>query len=394
MSDGLTGILDNARKNNSPLVVYGANCQLTEITLFALKAHGMEPDYLADGRLEYDGTKRRGLEVLSPDRLAFAYPDATVFICLTREFWTVRDMLWEKGMTGLYDATALLDTVTIEKPMFGQSAAFLRTARETHAQLVATRRGQVSLPFVNLILTERCTLNCRACNNMMPLVRDKRDYDNATLLAQARKLVDALDSAVSVHLIGGEPFLYKNLPALIRELTAFDKISQVEIVTNGTLLPKEAVLDAMAASPKAHITISEYPGIKQKTTELANLFDSREIPCDIGSFTEWRDLGEVAARGRAPAGIRNTFRDCAFKNCPTLLGGKLYRCSWSAFGTRLGLIPVAPAEYLDLDDSRLSATETRGQVKRLFIDAKALSACNFCNGGNVASPSITAAEQV
>lgn len=393
MDKQLAAVVAEAKRDFSTVVVYGANCQLTEITLHALRARGVEPAFLADGRLEYNGARRHGLEVLSPERLAAEHPDAVVFIALTREFWTVYDMLWEKGMTRLRDVAELLDAVEIDGPMFGQSASFLRTARDTHARLVATRRGQVSLPFVNFVLTERCSLNCRACNNLMPLVRDKRDYDKDKLLSYAGKLTDALDVLVSATIIGGEAFLYGGLPEIISGLSSFEKITKVEVVTNGTMIPREPALAAMAASPKVHVTISEYPGVRQKMAELTALFAERGIPCDIGNFTEWRDMGGVSRRGRTAGEIRRVFRDCAFKNCPSIVDGKLYRCSRSAFGTRLGFIPPVPAEYIDLDNPDLAAADIREKVKRLFIDAKTLSACDYCDGGDVTAPSITAAEQ-
>lgn len=386
-------LAEERRAGKAEVAVYGANCQLTELTLHALRERGITPNFLADGRLEYDGAARHGLEVLSPERLAAEHPGAAVFICLTREFWTVHDMLWEKGMTRLHDVADLLAPVKITDPMFGRTASFLRTARDTHAQLVATRRGQVSLPFANFIVTERCSLNCRACNNLMPLVRDKRDYDKDKLLCYAQKLTDALDALVSATIIGGEAFLYRDLPDVITGLARFDKILKVEVVTNGTLIPREPVLAAMAATPKAHVTISEYPGIRQKLPELTALFADWKIPCDIGSFTEWRDMGDVSNRGRTGNEIRQVFRDCAFKNCPSIVDGKLYRCSRSAFATRLGLIPPVKSEWIDLDDPASSASDIREKARRLFLDAKALSACNYCDGGNVAAPSIIAAEQ-
>lgn len=391
--ESLGKIIKEIRDSGAETVVYGANCQLTELTLHALERFGIKPACLADGRLEYDGREMHGLPVISPDKLVADHPGAHVFICLTREFWTVRDMLWERGKGNLHDVAALLAEVPISDPMFGKTASFLVTARDTHARLVETRTGGVSLPFANFIVTERCSLNCRACNNSMPLIKHKLDYAADDLLLYARRITDALDVLVSGTIIGGEPFLYTELPRIIRGLSAFDKITKVEVVTNGTLIPREDIVEAMRGTPKVHVTISKYPTVKQRIPELTALLEDNGIPCDLGNYTEWKDMGDMSNRGRNLTQMVEVFRNCTLKNCPSILGGKLYHCSRAAFGARLGFVPTAADEVVPLDDPTLSGEDIRERVRKVFFNRKTLAACNFCDGGDVASPAIIAALQ-
>lgn len=390
----MTDIFEKIRETRNPVVVYGAYSRLTEPTLFALREKGIEPLCLADGRLEVTGTRKEGLEILSPDQLVERYPDADVFICLPKEFWTVWDILAGRGMTRLHDVVDLLrDVEAPEEGMFGMSRALFVQARETHERLVSGRRGEVSLPYVNFVVTERCTLKCRACNELMPMFCQPRDYGVEALIRQGTRLLDALDVLVSATIVGGEPLLYRDLPVLIRELAKFPKIHLVDVVTNGTLLPDKPVLESMAECGKAHVVISDYGPVSKKVRELKETLTAYAIPHDSQRFTEWIDLGGTEKRNRTRLESKAVFRNCLFKMCPTILDGKCHRCARAAFGYQLGHTPASPRDYINLDDAAASAEEIRRQVQRIFLQDHYPMACDYCDGGDVAAPSIPAGEQ-
>lgn len=393
---GMLELAARIRAAGGRTVVYGARALLSEMTVRALEKLGIGPDCLADGRQDLlELGELNGLPVVGLEELAREYGDADIFICLTREYWTVRDILETKGFKAsrLHDVAGLLHGVRIAGDgMFGQSTRQLEQAVLSHKRLVETRRGRLSLPFVNMIVTERCSLNCADCNNLIPHIRDRRDYGAGALLEQMSRLMGGIDSLVVGSVIGGEPFLYPELAGLIRGLRRHDRIERLELVTNGTLIPRAELVDVLARN-QVHVVISDYGPLSPVLRELRKIFEAGGVSHDVAAFNDWYDMGNLAKRGRNDADLGITFTNCKFKYCPTLLGGKLYRCSRSAFGTRVGAIPPAAGEGIDLNDPGLDAEAVRRQVGDLFYGRDWLSACDYCDGGNIGGYTIPPAIQ-
>ena len=59
------------------------------------------------------------------------------------------------------------------------------------------------LPRLVVELTNRCTLRCRYCNNLMPLVKAHWDADPVQAIADVRRILAAVDGIVKVELLGG-----------------------------------------------------------------------------------------------------------------------------------------------------------------------------------------------
>src|SRR5437868_5202302 len=80
-------------------------------------------------------------------------------------------------------------------------------------------------PAIIWVLTQRCFYRCIHCDSW----RDQRPIDGDALLRVATEIAGA--STRLVALSGGEPFVVKQLPAIVTRLTAAGKV--VSINTNG-----------------------------------------------------------------------------------------------------------------------------------------------------------------
>jgi len=94
-----------------------------------------------------------------------------------------------------------------------------------------------SIDFLWIELTPRCNLKCSHCyadaGPSLP-VHQTMSYENwVDVLRQARDL-----GCRSVQFTGGEPSLYEDLPALLRESRTIG-FKSVEVFTNGTHLPRK-----------------------------------------------------------------------------------------------------------------------------------------------------------
>ena len=94
--------------------------------------------------------------------------------------------------------------------------------------------------YARISVTDRCNLRCRYC---MPECGVKKIPHADILTLEEILRVSKLFSRLGVkkfRITGGEPLLRRNLPSLIRDLKKTSGVEQVNLTTNGVLLPKLA----------------------------------------------------------------------------------------------------------------------------------------------------------
>ncbi|EPC6291011.1 radical SAM protein [Campylobacter lari] len=113
--------------------------------------------------------------------------------------------------------------------------------------------GKVDIPYLELVLTTRCTLRCESCNNLMQYFSPSNQYTCTLegIIESLELLLSKVDSIARVRIIGGEPLLFKDLPQLIDYLDAQKKILTFDILTNATIYFKEDLILRFKKSKKA-----------------------------------------------------------------------------------------------------------------------------------------------
>lgn len=253
----------------------------------------------------------------------------------------------------------------------------------------------MELDKFSLVVTTRCNLRCKLCDEFIPTHKPFPDMT----VAQAEKILAALFGVVDhvglLHLSGGgEPFLNQELPGLVDACFAFqDRFDRLMVFTNSTIVPSEALLDALARH-KEHIIVhaSNYglrPEVSQKVYEQLN---ARGIPLrEIKYYGEdqdyggWVDFGSWDARGRTQEELQQVFTNCGITkymqgNWRTR-DGKVHWCQRSQRGMELGILPDCPEDYVDLLDESKSAEEKRAAFERI-AHTRSLSACDHCSGNH------------
>lgn len=77
--------------------------------------------------------------------------------------------------------------------------------------------GVIDIPYLELVLTTKCTMRCESCNNLIQYFSPSNQY-TCTLEGIKKSLellLSKVDSIARVRIIGGEPLLFKDLPKLI-----------------------------------------------------------------------------------------------------------------------------------------------------------------------------------
>lgn len=227
------------------------------------------------------------------------------------------------------------------------------------------------IPRIPVMLTTRCTLRCEQCSNLMPYYERPRDYAASDVLGWIQAILDVVDEWICIELVGGEPFLYKELETVLQFVLTCEKIKHVEFTTNATIIPKENIL-SLLQNDKVSVHISDYGKIVSNQ-KFIDVMEEYRIKYVLYKEMKWVAVGGVEPRGRSEEEQRAQYWACpAAKMCKTVLNGKLYACSRAASLHQLGIEPKM--EYIELVDN----ANLQEELKEFLLLNNSI-ACDYCD---------------
>lgn len=258
------------------------------------------------------------------------------------------------------------------------------------------------ISLAQITVTERCTLKCKKCAHACYAVDNKAD--DMSLMSVYRsadsffKKVDYINEFV---LIGGEPFLYKELSEAINYVGKKyrKQILSFAITTNGTLIPKAEVLDA-CKKYDVLIRISNYsiavPWVEERHLLLINELEKWGIKYILQKpESEWMDYGfEYVNREASEKELIRVFDQCKTP-CREVRENKLYYCVMARSVSENLEYNIGLDDYLDLDKlSRECYKEKIMEFQLGYSEKGYLDMCNHCHGGEAKKYPIPAGEQL
>jgi len=252
--------------------------------------------------------------------------------------------------------------------------------------------GFGAIKILMVTITERCTLKCKECMNLMPYYKNPRHYDWVDI----KKAIDRLFEVTAFDEIcmeGGEAFLHPNIADFLEYLIDSPKVKRITPITNGTMLPDERTLNALS-HPKVSVRISNYKEHSAKLEELKTLFDQRGVDYFV-MLQRWYKCAGVNFYDRTPEQLQDLYVNCCKSDgTPFLWNGRLYKCQFAASTNQLGVIPNATEGSIDLLSDSLNPEELKEQVDAFFTRENPIDACNYCAGRGYHTELIPIAEQL
>lgn len=377
-----------------PVVVFGASA-IGGIILDALdNILNIRPVCFGDNDVRKQSEGFRGYPVISFEKLRVDFPDALVVIAAGRYFDDIAQQLMSHGYRDIYsdaDVIGCIDFKNTPRSKLGNIIWHLAKIGEL-AEIPELCADGFHIPRLNVVVTTRCTLKCIHCSSLIPHYEKPADIDSSTIMASLDRLFAEVDMIYHVELLGGEPFLYKNLPAIAHHLLDSGKILHIDVITNGTLLPEKSVLEALK-HPSLSVVIDDYGRLSKKKDALACVLKQLGIDYRINQHWAWADLGGFEPRRRSAGQLSELFSTCHFNSCTELIDGILYRCPRSSHGTRTGLVPEYERDTVDLLEPIRRSEDIREILRTFFNDKPFIRACDHCNGNTCHSLTLAPAEQ-
>lgn len=156
-------------------------------------------------------------------------------------------------------------------------------------------RRKLEIPFIDLDVNTVCDLKCQKCAKLTPYFKKKEFYSADFVIRNLNKLLEYVDTIYALSIIGGEPFLNKDIGEVISYCSGCMKIKDIDITTNATVLPTEEVFQALAKS-RVVVHISDYNlknsiQVENKKKFIQKL-DDYHIPYEYFSHESWLDFGD------------------------------------------------------------------------------------------------------
>lgn len=247
---------------------------------------------------------------------------------------------------------------------------------------------KVEIPFIDLDVNTVCNLKCKKCAKCTPYFEKKELYPAKKVIGNLEKLLSFVDRIHVLSIIGGEPFLNTDIAEVIDYCSECDKIGDVDITTNATVLPDEEVFKSLANS-RVVVHISDYKLDNKRLEENKKKFirklDEYRIFYKFFSHESWLDFGSIEKHNYSKKQLKMMYYCCPMNSCNIFNQRKLYRCGRASYVSNHNMGEIK--DIIDIDQIS-SKTEMRKKL-HWFYRRSYGSACEYClNKPNDVMPGI------
>ncbi|WP_251208691.1 radical SAM protein [Acetatifactor aquisgranensis] len=249
-------------------------------------------------------------------------------------------------------------------------------------------RNKVNVLKTDISLTTLCTLNCENCMQFLPYWKAGRRKENA--LEEIKENIDiyfgCVDYLLDLDVVGGEPFLYRNLNEFIRYIGEKyrNRIGYIGFITNGMIVPKEETLELLNKY-SMDVSISDYSEdieYKHQIEELCEKLERYHISYMRNKHIDWFDFGFPKDLYHYEGDDAVQHMQCCNSIEHILDDKKLFYCGleWSA--QKGGLYPIEEKAYVDLVDIREGRVDRKDILEMIManIEGGCMEFCKVCGG--------------
>lgn len=244
------------------------------------------------------------------------------------------------------------------------------------------------LPYLELVITEKCSLKCKNCANLMQYYKNPAHENLNKQIKALKNIIKCYDQINILRLIGGEPLLNRQICSYIKKIFGSqlkNKIKAVEIITNGTAVPDKQLVSLMKKH-KIVFTVSDYK-LKASRLDIIVRQSLKEEYFLAVAAGAWIKCGPIKDRGEKTAVLN--FINCFIKNFNTVKNGRFYICPFAAHALSLQAVPSSFDESVNLINNKKILKDLD------FLKSKKyLKVCRYCHIENMKMKSAKPAEQI
>ena len=417
-------LVQKFKQNASSVVIFGCGLE-GKLALHALQLHDVKVNYFIDSKKKLQDKYHLGIKTISPEELAQSTPDAHIFIA--HQWLNVAiELLNKLNFKNIYNIVELLKSIDYSKEIhsdklnlhhgslklerqikifnYRTAAELKKTEIKGKTKLNGTEKSNDTLvvSHIDIVVTERCSMKCRDCANLMQFYHKPKNVDINLLFKSMDRYMDCVDQLYEFRVIGGDPFMNKEMYKVINKAVEYKNVESVVIYTNAKIIPRGENLECLK-NKKVILQITDYGSSAAANTwnyigtrhdEIVKLLTSSNIKFVSERVTKWDDIGSLKFIQETPKQLQKKFNDCCANDLFSLLHGVLYKCPVSAHGTNLKAFSYdSKYDGVDLADDKISIKNLRKKLIDFYYNNNYLTACSYCKGRSYGEGVVDAAIQ-
>lgn len=231
---------------------------------------------------------------------------------------------------------------------------------------------------IDLMITERCSLRCKECCNLMQYYKNPQNFCKKDLFRELDRLDEIFDVVNELRIIGGEPFMNPDIYDIIKYASGKRSVQYIIVYTNGTIPLQDSGIQSFQ-DDKVLLNITRYKNHDKNIDFLVNQCKVNGIHFRIGDSGKWTECSSLNRHNRQEHALVKTFEECCVNNVTTVLDGKIFMCAFAANLYGLRAVPKNVNEYIALEEEE-NIDILRKQVREFLTKTTYLKACDYCNG--------------
>ena len=325
-----------------------------------------------------------GVPIFNPKSVTEVIDSSSVIINSVIDIQDVADVLKRLPSKEIYPMGLYLSDTNVEDFInkSGESNSFLSYSLEAvkicHEGYFAT--DKLFLRSVDLVITEKCSLKCKDCSNLMQYYEEPKNISFEEIVEDFDNLTSNVSHIFEVRLIGGEPFMNKDIYKVIDYLYTKTNITRIVVYSNA-MIPIKEDQAGILRDKRLVFSLTNYGSLAKNTPKVVEQLNRLGISYRLHEPENWTDSGVINNFERDQKGLETLFNDCCGKNLLTVSLGKLYRCPFAANADRLHAIPDNDKNYISVHDSP-------EKIRKYTREINYLPACNYCKGRSFDAPEI------
>ena len=385
--------IENIKRGGIPVIIFGA-ATVGEVLFQACHNLGIKVECFCDNNINKTKKTLCGIEVVYVPDLKTKYKNA-IFLISAADIKDVVEQLHSLNYSKWYAGSLFLRDFDIYQYEFSVPMDFVEYVVSTcilcHDNYLIP--DKLFLRSVDIIITERCSLKCRDCSNLMRYYEKPIDCNTREVMQTIDRFFNIVDDVNEFRVIGGEPFMNKEFHLIAKRLIDEPKVKKIVIYTNGTIVPRGDQIEYLK-NEKVLVLITDYGELSRNLKPLIQILQQNKVSVYAEKAWGWTNCAKIGRHNRNPEQQKKIFNDCCAKNLITLSNGKLYRCPFVANAHRLCAVPKFKEDYINIFEDSVDISEMKKKIRGYLLKKDFLKVCDYCNGRSFGDPEIQPAIQI
>ena len=233
-SINIKNIYEKFKSNSSPIILFGSGFY-GKLAYSALTQKDIDVECFVDENPTQHGKFIYDKIIVSLEELKKKSKDAIIFLCSGYVISSLSKKLKELGFKNLYNCVSLFEDLNFnkEKLSFDGVNNYL-DVKTINRKIEIYKSGckeidyqKLNIKYIDIMITEKCSLKCKDCSNLMQYYQKPVNSDLNILINSIDKIMASVDKIFEFRVLGGEPFMNKEIGKIIKHLKSMIKFRKL-----------------------------------------------------------------------------------------------------------------------------------------------------------------------